>query len=216
MDNNQLSNDDQIQTEINSIIDPDSNLTESRTKIQQAMLNKMLNIKSIDMNLADILKQIENEAEQNFIKILDYLNESYEYQVKSFNLSRSIFYPNIYRLKNDTFYVLKFIPQYEGKSRKRAIKQFQEKYPDIKMHVLTYKQYKRIVNWFKEKVELKNQVYYTNYQHTRVITQQCVHCGNRFQTNSTKNKFCSDQCATEYNARQEAVILAKRNYYNGY
>ena len=148
--------------------------------------------------------------------ILNYLNESYEYQNTYFKLPRTVFIPNIYRLKNDTFYVLKFIPQYEGKDRNYIIKQFQEKYPDIKMHVLTYKQYKRIVNWFKEKVELKNQVYYTNYQNTRVITQQCVHCGNRFQTNSKKNKFCSDQCATEYNARQEAIILAKRNYYNGY
>ena len=169
---------------------------------------KMLYLNSTKQDINTILSLVKNEAENNFIKILNYLHNEFSYQEYYFELDNTLFIPNIYRKKNNTFYIFSFIPTYKPKLINHIMEQVYNKYPNIKIHIIKLSQYKRIIKWFVNKINIFICKKYSNIMKQSI----CKYCKQQFHKFKPNEKFCSDECANKYYIEHES----KRNYYSGY
>lgn len=181
---------------------------------KQKKIKTLLHLDSTIHNINDIFSNINSEVERNFLRILNLLNNSFKYQDTYFELDYTIFIPNIYRKKNNTFYIFKFIDNYTGIQQSKYINEFYEKYPKIKLHIITFKQYKRIIHYFKDKLIFEFDKYKTNFSAENKKIAVCKYCQKTFIKQRSKEKYCCPECAEADN--YDPIRIAKRNYYSGY
>lgn len=183
--------------------------------LKEKMINNLKNIQSINDSITNILFMVPDEAEQNLLKILNYCNEQFEYQCHYFDLGNTIFVPNIYRLKNDTFYICKFSDLYQGSDRKRVIEQFKQQYSNVKLRQLSIKQYRRILKWFRDDILFTVEKYKINFSKDNCRRIKCECCGKKFFTRNNNDRYCSEECAKN---RQNKISKASKvkHYRDGY
>lgn len=181
--------------------------------LKEKMISNLKRITSDNNSIENILFNISDEAEQNLLKILNYLKEKFEYQCRYFELNNTIFVPNIYRVKNDTFYIFKFINQYRDKQL--IIEQFQQQYPHIKLKQLSLKQYRRILKWFRDDLLFTVDKYKINFSKDNRRRIKCECCGKKFFTQNNNIRYCSNECARN---RQNKIQKASKvkHYRDGY
>jgi len=183
--------------------------------LKEKMINKMKKIKSSDDTIENILYNISDEAERNLLRIFNYCHRQFEYQCKYFELNNTIFIPNIYCNKNKTFYILNFINQYTGSDRKKIINEFINLYPNEKIKLISLKQYRKIIKWFRDDILFESSKYKINFSLDNKKRIKCNYCGTKFTSNNKKDKYCSEECAINaHNNKTNKSII--RHYYSGY
>lgn len=181
--------------------------------IKNKLKNKMKQIKSSDNTMNNILYSVSDEAERNFLRILDYCKEQFEYQCYYFELETTIFIPNIFRVKNDTFYIFKFSDPYRNKQN--IVAEFIQKYPQIRLKQITLKQYRRIIKWFKDDILFESEKYTINFSKDNQRRIKCAFCGKKFVSNNLKDKYCSEECSRHAHDNRINSSMV-RQYYSGY
>ena len=181
--------------------------------IKNKLKNKMKQIKSSDNTMNNILYSVSDEAERNFLKILDYCKEQFEYQCYYFELETTMFIPNIFRIKNDTFYIFKFSDPYRNKQN--IVAEFIQKYPQIRLKQITLKQYRRIIKWFKDDILFESEKYTINFSKDNQRRIKCAFCGKKFVSNNLSDRYCSKECSQHaHNNKINSSMV--RQYYSGY
>lgn len=182
--------------------------------LKEKMINKMKKIKSSDDTIENILYNISDEAEKNLLRIFDYCHRQFEYQCKYFELTNTIFIPNIYCNKNKTFYILNFIDQYRDRKQK-IINEFINSFSQIKIKQFSLKQYRRILKWFSDDLLFIIDKYKVNFSKDNRRHIKCEYCGKKFFTCNNNDHYCSEECAKNIkNKRQKASKI--QHYYDGY
>ena len=83
-----------------------------------------------------IFSKITDEADSNFIRILYYLHNDFQYQCRYFETKNTIFFPGIYRIKNNTFYIFQFNIYFQSSAkRKQTLNEVLKLYPNIKFKI---------------------------------------------------------------------------------
>lgn len=192
-------------------------LTKNLKKYQsrnQKMINSMLHLDSTKNKFEDIIKCISDEAEQNFLRILQFCNNNFQYQEHYFQVNYLILIPGIYRIKNNTFYILQFNDNFSSKRMRSRITAFKEQYPNINVHIITYKKYQRILGWFYTRIQFITTKYKVNFSRYSQKIAVCKYCQKTFIKQRPKEKYCCPECAEADN--YDPIKIAKRNYYSGY
>ena len=161
----------------------------SNTDIKRQQANKMLikNLKHLHWYINDNHIPFNNEAENNFALILEYLNNEYTYQdnYKYIDNNQFIYQYHFFRLKNNTIYILEFCLTYTIRLR---IKSFLNEYNE-KVHIITHKKYERILKYFNTKINFT----YNQYPLQYYVLHICPICNNNFYAN-IQQIYCSNQC----------------------
>ena len=128
-----------------------------------------------------------NEAEENFSRILEYLNNEYSYQDDIYIDSPKSYYKyQFIRKKNNTLYIIHSACTH---TMIRNYKRFLLNNKNINVHIITAKKYKRIITWFiyKHKLNLKINNYIPK------LEKKCIICNKTFI--GTKCQiYCSTHC----------------------
>ena len=197
----------------------ETNIKNDKFKIKEKMISKMAKIKSSDNNsftIKEIIENVSDEAERNLLKIINYCKRDFEYQCHSFELDNTVFIPNIFCLKNTTFYVLNFIDKYRDRKQK-IIDQFKERYLEVKIKQISLKQYRRILHWFQDDILFESEKYKINFNLHNKRRVKCTYCGKKFFSENKKDKYCSKECAkSALDNKDERKVTKLRHYYNGY
>ena len=101
----------------------------------------------------DISHYIRSSWEANYSRILIFLNKKYEYEPKAFYLSDGTTYRPDFKIGDKKYVELK---GYFDEKSKTKIKLFKEEHPDIKLIVIGKKEYKKLKNKYKDKIEWEN------------------------------------------------------------
>ena len=196
-----------------------ANIKNDKFKIKEKMVSKMTKIKSSDnaFTIKEIIENVSDEAERNLLKIMNYCKRDFEYQCHSFELDNTVFIPNIFCLKNTTFYILNFIDYYRGADKQKIINQFKERYPEVKIKRISLKQYRRIISWFQDDILFESEKYKINFSLYKRRRIKCAYCGKKFFSENKKDKFCSEECAkSALDNKDERKVTRPHRYYNGY
>lgn len=208
----------EVKTEIakeETVKEKEINIKNDRFKIKEKMISKMVKIKSSDSTFD--VESISDEAERNLLKIMNYCKRDFEYQCHSFELDNTVFIPNIFCLKNTTFYILNFIDYYRGANQQKIIEQFKERYPEVKIKQILLKQYRRILHWFQDDILFESKKYKINFNLYKRRRIKCAYCGKKFFSENKKDKFCSEECAKNaLDNKEKRKVARPHRYYNGY
>ena len=140
-----------------------------------------------------------NEAEDNFAKVLEYLNNEYTYQDNIYIIGQKSWYKyHFFRKKNNTLYIIHFACTHTVINNYRI---FIKNNPNIKVHIITNKQYQRIMQFFRNKIDLLMNNYYFPIDHS------CLVCKKTF-TALPYHLYCCQKCK-EYAKEQRRRIRTK-------
>lgn len=98
----------------------------------------------------DLGYYVRSGWEANFARILKYLNRQYDFEKHTFPLSNGKNYiPDFYDYKRNCYYEIKGKFTEDGKDKLEC---FIKDYPDIKLKLIDYKKYNRLIKYFKNKI----------------------------------------------------------------
>ena len=135
-----------------------------------------------------------NEAENNFALILEYLGNSYTYQENIIIISKHACYKyHFYRKKNDTIYVIAYACTHKTISDIKRLKN-----NGLRIKIITAKQYFRIIKWFYKKIK------FTIKDFNIIEEKRCPVC-NKYFLAKPDNIYCSNNCKEKAKSQRASI-----------
>ena len=122
--------------------------------------------------------------EENFARILEYNHEEFTYESDYYILTNHIvFKTHIYRAKNHMLYEFVGIHNYIRPKRVHEYISLKDQYDNyIPVKRISNVQYRRLLSWFKDKIDFLPEEKYTVVKEEPLLEKYCLCCGEKFFT----------------------------------